>query len=41
MTNVGNEVFAAPSIWIEAVGETVKGSDRHFSPFVSLRLTFQ
>jgi hypothetical protein len=37
--DVGNEVFAAPSIWIEAVGETVEGSDRHvFSPFASQRL---
>lgn len=36
---VSNEVFAAPSIRIEAVGETVEGSDPHvFSPFVSQRL---
>src|SRR5437773_6825845 len=28
---VSNEVFAAPSIWIEAVGETVEGSDWHLS----------
>src|SRR5438045_555394 len=27
--NIGNEVFAAPSIRIEAVGETVEGSDWH------------
>src|SRR5207302_9943988 len=27
--DVSNEVFAAPSIRIEAVGETVEGSDRH------------
>ena len=26
---VGNKVFAAPSIRIEAIGETVEGSDRH------------
>src|SRR5438105_14554187 len=31
--DVSNEVFAAPSIRIEAVGETVEGSDRHMSPF--------
>src|SRR5947208_6480499 len=29
--DVDNEVFAAPSIRIEAVGETVKGSDWHMS----------
>src|SRR5437867_3539526 len=31
--DVSNEMFAAPSIRIEAVGETVEGSDRHMSPF--------
>src|SRR5438045_229470 len=30
---VGNEVFAAPSIRIDAVGETVEGGDRHIFPF--------
>src|SRR6186713_1215584 len=29
--DVGNEMFAAPSIRIEAVGETVESSDRHVS----------
>src|SRR4029077_18665576 len=29
----GNEVFAAPSIRIEAVGKTVEGGDWHVSPF--------
>jgi len=29
--DVGNEVFAAPLIRIEAVSETVEGSDRHMS----------
>src|SRR6266496_1289521 len=29
---VGNEVFAAPSIRIETVGEIAEGSDRHMSP---------
>jgi hypothetical protein len=29
--NVRDEVFAAPSIWLEAVGETAKGIDRHIS----------
>src|SRR6202022_396520 len=33
---VGNEVFSAPSIRIEAVGETVEGSDRHMSAFLWL-----
>src|SRR5438132_9833286 len=34
--DVSNEVFAAPSIRIETVGETVEGSDRHmFSYCVS------
>jgi hypothetical protein len=32
--DVSNEVFAAPSIRIEAVGETVEGSDRHMSSFL-------
>src|SRR5712691_9914664 len=33
--DVSNEVFAAPSIRFEAVGETTEGSDRHmFSFFV-------
>src|SRR5689334_14759015 len=27
--DVGNEVFATPSIRIEAVGETAEGGDRH------------
>src|SRR5437773_8157605 len=31
--DVGNEVFAAPSIRIEAVGEIAKGSNRHMSPY--------
>src|SRR5438552_5567791 len=35
--DVGNEVFAAPSIRIEAVGKTVEGSDRHKSPFIVRR----
>src|SRR5207248_2753173 len=30
---VGNEVFAAPSIRIEAIGEIAEGSDRHMSPY--------
>jgi hypothetical protein len=30
---VRDEVFAAPSIWIEAVGEIAEGSNRHMSPF--------
>ena len=29
---IGDEVFAAPSIRIEAVGEIAEGSDRHMSP---------
>src|SRR5713101_9274157 len=33
--DVGNEVFAAPSIRIEAVGETVEGSGRHILLLVS------
>src|SRR5436190_16444197 len=32
--DVGNEVFAAPSIRIETIGETVEGSDRHMFPFI-------
>src|SRR5437899_6252199 len=32
--DVSNEVFAAPSIRIEAVGEIAEGSDRHMSPFL-------
>jgi hypothetical protein len=31
---VGNEVFAAPSIRIEAIGEIAEGSDRHMSPLL-------
>src|SRR2546430_14967720 len=31
--DVSNEVFAAPSIRIEAIGEIAEGSDRHKSPF--------
>src|SRR5438874_6099715 len=31
--DVGNEVFAAPSIRIEAVGEIAEGCDRHMSPY--------
>ena len=31
---VGNEVFAASSIWIEAISETVEGSDRQMCPLV-------
>jgi hypothetical protein len=31
---VGDEVFATSSIRIEAVGETVEGSDRHMCPLV-------
>src|SRR6266496_6143658 len=31
--DVGNEMFAAPSIRIEAVGEIVECSDRHMSFF--------
>src|SRR5438309_4858643 len=34
--DVSNEVFAAPSIRIEAVGETVEGSDRHMSPLLCI-----
>src|SRR6266566_4403073 len=34
---VSNEVFAAPSIRIEAVGEIAEGSDRHMSPFIVRR----
>src|SRR6266478_6711361 len=33
--SVSNEVFAAPSTRLEAVGETVQGGDRHMSFFVS------
>src|SRR5947207_2796892 len=32
--DVRNEVFAAPSIRIETVGEITEGGDRHMSPFV-------
>ena len=32
--DAGNEVLAAPSIRIEAVGETVEGSDGQCVPFV-------
>ena len=32
--DLGNEVLAAPSIRIEAVSETVEGSDRQCVPFV-------
>jgi hypothetical protein len=32
--DVGNEVFAASSIRIEAVGETIEGSDRQCTPLV-------
>lgn len=31
---VGDEVFAAPSTRLEAVGETAKGIDRHMSGLV-------
>ena len=31
--SVSNEVFAAPSIRLETIGETVEGSDRHMSLF--------
>src|SRR5437879_3065302 len=31
---VSNEVFAAPSTWIEAVGETVESGDWHLSSFL-------
>jgi hypothetical protein len=31
--DVGNKVFAAPSIRIEAVGEIAEGSDRHAFSF--------
>src|SRR5437763_444059 len=31
--DVGDEVFAAPSIRIETVGKTVESTDRHMSPF--------
>src|SRR5437016_10581579 len=31
--DVSNEVFAAPSIRIEAIGEAAKGSDRHMSSY--------
>src|SRR6266542_3527886 len=30
---VGNEVFAAPSIRLEAIGKTVEGSDRHMCSY--------
>jgi hypothetical protein len=30
--NVSNEVFAASLLRIEAVGETIEGSDRHMRP---------
>src|SRR6266849_1539123 len=36
--SVGNEVFATPPIRIEAVAETVEGSDRHMSPFSGSRM---
>jgi len=29
-------VFAASSIWLEAVGETVEGCDRHVYPLASV-----
>ena len=32
--DVGNEVFAASSIRIEAIGKTVEGSDRQMCPLV-------
>src|SRR6266700_1951813 len=32
---VSNEVFAAPSIRLDAIGETVEGSDRHMFSFLS------
>src|SRR5436309_474191 len=32
--DVRNEVFAAPSTRLEAVGETAKGGDRHMFPFI-------
>src|SRR5947199_7987952 len=32
--DVRNEVFAAPSIRIESIGETFEGSDRHMFPFI-------
>jgi hypothetical protein len=32
--NVRDEVFAAPSSRLEAIGETAKGSDRHTSRLV-------
>ena len=35
---VGNEVFAASSIWVEAVGEIAEGSNRHMSPFSRLKI---
>src|SRR5881397_1029468 len=31
--DVSDEVFAAPSIRLEAVGEIAKGSNRHMSPY--------
>src|SRR6266480_1000798 len=34
---VSNEVFPAPSIGIEAVGEIAEGSDRHMSPLLVSR----
>src|SRR6266496_745521 len=35
--DVSNEMFAAPSIRIEAVGEIAEGGDRHKSPFIVRR----
>src|SRR5439155_17450281 len=35
--DVSDEVFATPSIRIEAVGEIAEGSDRHKSPFIVRR----
>lgn len=32
--DVGNKMFAAPSIRIEAIGEIAEGSDGHMSSFV-------
>jgi len=37
-TNVGNEVFAASPIRIEAVGETIEGSDRQMIPLGELTI---
>ena len=34
--SVRNEVFAAPSTRLEAIGETAKGIDRHSSPSLGL-----